>query len=541
LSPRVDNASAGGDFAAMCDDAGHIADVLRNDLDLPIAISDKLGCIVDEHDLTKFDLFLAAGLVQDAVIDWPINVATKGRIETRRFSAVRIDGQMLVVVAAGRLALARLSEIFVPMAHIAHVRLSRRLAELVMEFHNGSGDDRSVLEDFSRVNNDLATAERRLLKSNRRLARANEQLRVIYESLPIGVFRTDPQGIVEEGNAQFRALAGTVSTQDWLEQVHDDDKERVRASWNAAIASGHEFGSRHRQMTATCEWRDVAAMAVPLRDGESRVAGFLGVVQDVSEAVRTEEQAREIERQSIVRQLTGGLAHNLNNLMAVVMMTAEQILEDLPDDHPARAGAKRNFAAAGRAAVLTRRLMVYSGLRPMALTEFDVDDAVTSIVDSLQDRLADSYPIVLQLDAAGAFIRHNEELLREALDELISNARLAMPDGGQIVVSTTRHARGADGPALVSIAIADIGSGMEDDISRRAAEPFFTTRNAGQGVGLGLSLVDGFARMAGGSMQIRSGADKGTIVELLLPISDRSAGTEQQPRDAGSPTGLAPV
>lgn len=259
---------------------------------------------------------------------------------------------------------------------------------------------------------------------------------------------------------------------------------------------------------------------VPVHDNAGSPVGFVGIVEDVSERVKAEEQARQIERREAISELTAGLAHNLNNILAVVMGTAEQMLESLPEGHSAHKGAQLNLTASERAGAITRRLMVYAGQGATSREKVAVDTVVSSLATSFADTLPDSYTMKVFPGAPGAMAEVDKGLLEETLMELLTNARAACPGGGTIVVTTSIP--GLDGEQndrAITIAVSDNGAGMDERTHARAKEPFFTTREIGQGVGLGLSMADGFARFSGGSLRLDCTLGKGTVAELRLPLA----------------------
>uniref|UniRef100_UPI00345203D1 sensor histidine kinase n=1 Tax=Fodinicurvata sp. EGI_FJ10296 TaxID=3231908 RepID=UPI00345203D1 len=244
--------------------------------------------------------------------------------------------------------------------------------------------------------------------------------------------------------------------------------------------------------------------------------------------IRAETLAAETERRNAVDSLTAGLAHNLNNILMVVQGNVDQIAAELPDDHPARLNADMTRLASQRAAAITRRLMVYSGQQLADIRPVPIDAAVTRVKAALDASLPAGVRAIVDPGAGdAATVEVDATLLEETLEELTANARAAVGDSGTLQLSSART-DGRDGPMIV-ITIADNGTGMDEDTRRRAKEPFFTTRAIGQGVGLGLSLADGFARYTGGILSIDSAPSVGTIVTLTLPVHGQN-GRERNPQ-----------
>ena len=378
--------------------------------------------------------------------------------------------------------------------------------------------DSALYADLSRLNNELTRIERRLKKSNAQLYEANRELQALYESLPVGIFRANGAGTIEHANERFCTLAGVASAADWLGRVHRDDAPSVSQAWRETIRRGVPFESVHRHVSEGGLARHVEIKAMPFRDETGGLASIVGVATDVTERVAAEAQQREIERQKALGQLTAGLAHNLNNILMVILNSADQLCEELPPGHALLAAARRNMAATERAALLTRRLMIYAGHGGLVSGRLDVDAAMETICRDLGAALPASHVLSVTLGAGGAGIGINKVLLAETLQELVTNAQTAMPDGGTIRIKTTLGDDAAGARGTVVISVSDTGVGMDEQALHRATEPFFTTREIGHSIGLGLSLVDGAARIAGGVLVLRSEPGKGTTAELRLPV-----------------------
>lgn len=504
--------------AASCDDSGRIAEVLRDDLGLLAGRPHRFAEVVDPPDQPKFKSFLEAAVARQPSFNCPLRVILQARVETLCFGAASSEGRIVIFAARDRASLAQLHdavgrtapnqpEIPVPM-----------LLEPAEQRPQRAEQDLALYDDLSRLNNELAVTQRRLIKANSLLDRANRELRAFYESLHVGIFRADATGRIEQANQRFCVLTGTSVPDHWLSHVHPADSETVHKLWREMIGRGSGFDSVHRQVIDGGLSKYVEMKAVALRDEHDKTTGIVGVAEDVSERLLAEEHAREIARYSAIQGLTGGLAHNLNNIMSILLSTADELCDELSPEHPAHKTATMNLKATERAVDLTHRLLIYSG-RDARVSErrMEIDTVLTAILQC--PKTSDKYQFVVKLGAAGATISINEKLFRETIQELISNAEAAMPKGGAIDVSTALEVDGTDPTrTVVVVALEDHGIGMDARTLRRAKEPFFTTREVGQGMGLGLSLADGAARMARGSLTLRSQVGLGTTAELRFPV-----------------------
>ena len=272
----------------------------------------------------------------------------------------------------------------------------------------------------------------------------------------------------------------------------------------------------------------------PLRVEDGRVVGAFHHAIDITERLRaqadlaaTQDALRQSQKMEAVGQLTGGLAHDFNNLLTGMMGNLELLqhrvargrLDDVDRLVNAAQGAGR------RAASLTQRLLAFSRRQTLDPKPTDVNRLIAGMEDLLRRTVGPSTDVEI-VGAAGLWTAMIDPgQLENALLNLFINARDAMPDGGKITVETAnkwmddRTARERDLPPgqYLSICVTDTGTGMTPETVRRAFEPFFTTKPIGQGTGLGLSMIYGFARQSGGQVRIYSEVGEGTTMCVYLP------------------------
>jgi PAS domain S-box-containing protein len=509
----------GQGLATICDRHGRIIEILRNDFSLALKAGDRIDRMTDPDDRDKLDRLLATALSRQAAFDWMINVVFGETIETLHFGAVHANEHLIVIAARNRTRLAQLSDEVARSSSAYVERMRQVLRESARQLRGRADQDLHLYDELSRLNNELATAQRRLIKTNQRLLVANDELRAFYDALPVGVFRCSAGGSVGQANVRFHSVTGVQSGQSWLKRVHPDDQNQVDRKWTGAVERAEPFASCHRIVAADGTERQVEIAVVRLAQEGRDPGDFIGVVEDVTDRIHAEEQARMLEGQHVLQQLTAGLAHNLNNLLTVILGSAEQVVMDVPPDHPAHAAALAGLTASERAAALTRCLTVYAGQGIQGVEPINVDQAVADACERVKTDPTFDGEITVRADADGVRIAVDATTFRETVAELLANARAAITDGGVIEVSTATQ---ADEPEpsgqIVLITVRDTGVGMDAATLRRARDPFFTTREIGSGVGLGLSLADGFARLMGGALTIESAPGQGTCVELRIPI-----------------------
>ncbi|WLS06455.1 hybrid sensor histidine kinase/response regulator [Shinella oryzae] len=358
-----------------------------------------------------------------------------------------------------------------------------------------------------------------------------------------------------------------LSLEDVIETVHPDDREGLITAINAAIAKGGAYAHQYRTRRADGKYYWLEANGRVELSPDGTALKFPGVLIDIEnrravEAERdralvalrglndtleqrveertaalmqTEAALRQAQKMEAVGQLTGGLAHDFNNILAGVSGSLDLMKTRLTQG---RIGEIDRYitgaqGAVKRAAALTQRLLAFSRRQTLDPKPSDINRVVAGMQDLITRSVGPA--VAVETVAAGglwtAFVDVGQ--LENALLNLCINARDAMPDGGRLTIETGNRwlderaasQRGVLPGQYVSLCVSDTGSGMSADIVARAFDPFFTTKPIGQGTGLGLSMVYGFAGQSGGAVRIYSEVGKGTMICIYLP---RHAGDQQE-------------
>ena len=277
--------------------------------------------------------------------------------------------------------------------------------------------------------------------------------------------------------------------------------------------------------------------ARPIKGPDGEIEGGVVVCRDITAVRETEHRLIQAQKMESVGQITGGVAHDFNNILTVVIGNIEMLGERIRDDPAARPIIDAILDAAGRGADLTSRLLAFSKRQTLQPRVIDVNKLVIDMHQLLHRVLGESIEIQtnLQPDTWPAFA--DAAHLQSALLNLAVNARDAMPEGGKLTIeadnATLDEHYAASNPDVrpgdfVVLAVSDTGSGIPPGIRDRVFEPFFTTKEVGRGSGLGLSMVYGFSRQSGGHVKIYSEEGHGTVVRLYLPRSTKGAAVEAQ-------------
>ena len=258
-------------------------------------------------------------------------------------------------------------------------------------------------------------------------------------------------------------------------------------------------------------------------------AAQLQLAQEVAERARTEAQLLQAQKMDALGQLTGGIAHDFNNLLTGIITgigllkqrAASGRIEDV------LRYADMALGSANNAAALTHRLLAFARQQPLDSRAVDVNERVHSLEDFMRRTIGERIQLSLDLTSHPAVALVDPVQLDNALLNLVINARDALPEGGHIhVTSYAAHSQGStelrDGD-YVALSVRDDGVGIDPKLLHKVFDPFFTTKPLGQGTGLGLSTIYGFARQSGGEVRISSVLGQGTEVTLLLPAAAEAA------------------
>ena len=326
--------------------------------------------------------------------------------------------------------------------------------------------------------------------------------------------------------------------------IHPDDIDHTRDAMTALTGGQGVFGFENRYRARDESYRWFSWNAIPREGMVYAVVRDVTAAHEQAEALeRAEEQLRQSQKMEAVGQLTGGLAHDFNNLLAGISGSLEMMqmrlsqgrITDLERYMTAAQGATR------RAAALTHRLLAFSRRQTLTPSATDVNRLVAGMEELIQRTVGPEIEIET-IGAAGLWktlVDPNQ--LENALLNLCINARDAMPGGGRLTIETANRILDARAAAdrdleagqYVSLCVSDTGTGMDRDVIARAFDPFFTTKPIGQGTGLGLSMIYGFARQSGGQVRIYSEVGQGTMVCIYLP---RHVGADEAPeQDAAEP------
>jgi signal transduction histidine kinase/CheY-like chemotaxis protein len=270
-----------------------------------------------------------------------------------------------------------------------------------------------------------------------------------------------------------------------------------------------------------------------------------GITRDVTERVHLEEQLRNAQQLEAIGRLAGGVAHDFNNILSVIMGHGELLLAASAGDERARTGLQQIRRAADRAASLTQQLLAFGRKQVLQPKVLDLNDAVADIQRMLSRVIGEDIELVATLHPSLLSVKADPGQVEQVLMNLAVNARDAMPQGGKLRMETSNldvSTELARDPELapgryVMLKVTDSGQGMDAGTLSHIFEPFFTTKPRGKGTGLGLATVYGIVKQSGGSIQVNSEVGQGTTFRIYFPAAEGSTSQRQQAVGSGNAAG----
>lgn len=393
------------------------------------------------------------------------------------------------------------------------------------------------------------------------LRESEARFRDIFANVSAPIAVLDAELKVHECNHAFARLIQDNRTPDALRESFADHQEAILDELRMRLSVGERWKGT-LNMRVEGELRETEWQISPYRTPELSLVFVEDVTEhrhrershlarlddatsqlerEIAERARTEAQLLQVQKMDALGKLTGGIAHDFNNLLTGIITSLELIQKRMADSRPEKVQfyAEAALSSAMSAASLTHRLLAFARQQPLNTRPVDINDHIRSLEELLVRTIGEHIALRLELTSKAAIALVDPAQLESAVLNLVINARDALPQGGNIWVTTyAAYSHGdpklADG-AYVALAVRDDGTGIEHNVIDKVFDPFFTTKPLGQGTGLGLSSIYGFARQSGGDAHIRSVARRGTEVTIMLPASSDPTTESEEPPVVDAP------
>jgi len=371
--------------------------------------------------------------------------------------------------------------------------------------------------------------ENRVDDRTRRLRESERRFRLFVQRVTdYAIFMMDPEGVITEWNAGAERIKGyraaEIIGKHFSRFYTAEDREKevpTRALATAARQGRFETEGWRVRNDGTRFWANVVIDAI--HDDTGALAGFAKITRDMTERRAVEEQLRQSQKMEAIGQLTGGLAHDFNNLFAAIIPNLE-LAQRRIKDQKARQYLANAIRSVDRGAKLMHQLLAFSRRDDIVTEPVDVNYLTSQLCEMLPRTIGPTIAVKTALDPDAWQAMTEPGQLELAILNLAINARDAMLPGGELKISTANIESSKSGLPVgvkagdyVMLSVADTGTGMSEEVRGRAFEPFYTTKDLGKGTGLGLSMVYAFAKQSGGAATIDSETGRGTVVRLYLP------------------------
>ncbi len=403
--------------------------------------------------------------------------------------------------------------------------------------------------------------------TDRKLANAaaeesREQFEAIFEQAAVGINHVDPDGRIIRANKRLCEMWGYEKNEligrQLFELIHPDDRDMSMGFAGQLLTgkiSSYALQDRNLRKDGSVIWVNVTASMVRDNNGEPKYA--VGVVEDITDKKRAEDEKAELElqlRQSKKMQaigtLAGGVAHDFNNILATIMGYSELALSMLKEDKLCANEVSEILRASERAKELVQQILTFSRKVEVDLKAIDLNQEIDHCARILDRTLPKMIDLKTILDEELPQIKADATQIEQVLLNLATNAADAMPEGGKLIVETSevfldpeycrRHLEISPGH-YVLLQVSDTGCGMDEQTRQQVFDPFFTTKEVGKGTGLGLSTVFGIVKEHGGHIHCYSEMGRGTIFKIYLPADGEAPEAAEAAEATETPTPAEPM
>jgi PAS domain S-box-containing protein len=394
-------------------------------------------------------------------------------------------------------------------------------------------DDNGELFGFAKITRDIT--DKKLARDV--LRRTEEQFRMLVESVvDYAIYMLSPEGVVTTWNAGARKIKGYTAEEivgSHFSRFYTDDDRRngLPERILGQVREQGRFEAEGLRMRKDGSTFRASVVIDAIHDGEGKLVGFAKITRDVTERTQLED-AREAlqhsQRLEAVGKLTGGVAHDFNNILQVIGGSLQLLSGTVAGIPAAQRHLNMALSAVDRGGKLAAQLLAFARRQPLQPVVLNTGRVVRGLEELVQRAVGETVEVETAVSASLWNTLIDPHQLENVVLNLAINARDAMPNGGKLTIelsntmlddSYVSAAHEVPPGQYVLLAISDTGTGMAPEVLARAVEPFFTTKSEGQGTGLGLSMAFGFVKQSGGHFRIYSEVGHGTTIKAYFPRS----------------------
>ncbi len=456
-------------------------------------------------------------------------------------------------------------------AILSPLRVGQRRVGLLVALHlldmQRNADTVKILEILSPVaalvlRNALfmESQEREIQARTRKLLESERHFRTLADLAPVGIFQLDAKGRLQFVNSHWLRITGFTGSplgQAPVSMVFLEDRERVEVLWKPTQERGEPFNAEFRILRPGGELAWVIGEIVAYRDEGGQISGFIGSLTDLTEHKQAEverenlkAQLAQAQRLESVGRLAGGVAHDINNTLTVILGNAEILRLRLSAEDPLMAQAMGIAQAVDRSRGIIQQLLAFSRKQVIEPKVMDINTHIVDTRRTLAPLIGEDIHLEFTPGRDLWLVRFDPSQLDQVLMNLAVNARDAMPHGGRIRIETEnlsvdggwagKPIGSAPGP-YVRLTVADEGCGMDLETQAQIFEPFFSTKEPGKGTGLGLSTVFGIVKQNGGFINVYSEPELGATFRIYLPALPGAGKPMPAPSEAPLVTGMGSI
>ena len=391
-------------------------------------------------------------------------------------------------------------------------------------------DRQGTIAGFSKRVWDLTESKR----VEEELGRSKEALDLASEAAGLGTWEHDLVSGELHLDGRAKALFGlpadaSATYSGWVEAIHPDDLVDAETALDRSLRDRQPLSTQYRVVwgDGSIHWLAVIGRAIYGAGGKP--IRMRGIVLDMTDRKRTEERLQDVLRLEAIGRLAGGIAHDLNNMLVAILGFSDLLAQSMGANDPRLDDVRQISQAATRSADLTRQLLAFARRELIQPRRLDLNNIVRYAAGMLRPVLGENIGLELRLSSRAGPIHADPGRVEQILMNLVLNSRDAMPHGGRVTVETDAVLIQPDSPVwtppaeppppgrYAMLAVSDTGHGMDQATLQHIWEPFFTTKPAGQGTGLGLSVVYGSVKQSGGFVWAESEVGRGTAVRVYWP------------------------